>query len=374
VVRVRSARDKKDLSRFIDLPYRLHARDPLWVPPLRRDVATLLSRTKNPFFEHAEAEYFLAERDGAVVGRIAAIHNRLHNETHDDRVGFFGFFESIDDQAVADALFAAAADWLRPRGLDTMRGPASFSVNDECGLLVEGYETPPVLMMPHNPRYYAALVERAGFAKAKDLYCYQGDEPAVGEVGERLKRGAELVKQRHGVTLRPLNMRDFEGDVARVKELYNAAWEKNWGFVPMTDHEIDHLAEQFKPVVVPDLVPFAEKDGRPVGFAIALPDLNVAFKTNRNGGFLRGLVTVLFMLKTGRIHRLRVLLLGTIPEFRGKGLDAVLYHWIWEHGVARGIIWGEAGWILEDNAPINAGMLKIGFRRYKTYRLYDRPL
>jgi GNAT superfamily N-acetyltransferase len=336
-------------------------------------VAILLSRTKNPFFEHAEAEYFLAERDGAVVGRIAAIHNRLHNETHGDRVGFFGFFECIDDQSVADALFAAVADWLRPRGLDTLRGPVSFSVNDECGVLVEGYETPPVLMMPHNPRYYPTLVERAGFAKAKDLYCYQGDEPA-GEIGERLQRGADLIKQRHGVTLRPLNMRDFEGDVARVKELYNAAWEKNWGFVPMTDREIDHLAEQFKPVVVPDLVPFAEKDGRPVGFAIALPDLNVAFQKNRGGGFLRGLVTVLFMLKTGRIHRLRVLLLGTIPEFRGKGLDAVLYHWIWKHGVARGIIWGEAGWILEDNAPINAGMIKIGFRRYKTYRLYDRPL
>jgi GNAT superfamily N-acetyltransferase len=373
-VRVRPARDKKDVSRFIDLPYRLHARDPLWVPPLRRDVATLLSRTKNPFFEHAEAEYFLAERDGEVVGRIAAIHNRLHNETHEDRVGFFGFFECVNDQAVANALFTAAADWLRPRGLDTLRGPASFSVNDECGLLVEGFETPPTLMMPHNPPYYATLIECAGFVKAKDLYCYQGDEDGVNAVGERLERGVELIKQRHGVTLRPLNMRDFEGDVARVKEMYNAAWEKNWGFVPMTNREIDHLAEQFKPVVVPDLVPFAEKDGRPVGFAIALPDLNVAFKRNPGGGFLRGLVTVLFMLKTGRIHRLRVLLLGTIPEFRGKGLDAVLYHWIWKHGTARGIWWGEAGWILEDNAPINAGMLKIGFRRYKTYRLYDRPL
>jgi GNAT superfamily N-acetyltransferase len=229
-------------------------------------------------------------------------------------------------------------------------------------------------MMPHNPPYYATLIECAGFVKAKDLYCYQGDEDGVNAVGERLERGVELIKQRHGVTLRPLNMRDFEGDVARVKEMYNAAWEKNWGFVPMTNREIDHLAEQFKPVVVPDLVPFAEKDGRPVGFAIALPDLNVAFKRNPGGGFLRGLVTVLFMLQTGRIHRLRVLLLGTIPEFRGKGLDAVLYHWIWKHGTARGIWWGEAGWILEDNAPINAGMLKIGFRRYKTYRLYDRPL
>jgi GNAT superfamily N-acetyltransferase len=162
--------------------------------------------------------------------------------------------------------------------------------------------------------------------------------------------------------------------VARVKELYNAAWERNWGFVPMTDREIDHLAAQFKPVVVPDLVPFAEKDGRVVGFAIALPDLNVALRGNRSGAFLPGLVRVLFMLKLGRIHRLRVLLLGVVPEFRGKGLDATLYHWIWKHGIARGITWGEAGWILEDNAPMKAGMEKIGFSHYKTYRLYDRPL
>lgn len=372
-MRVRPARDAKDIARFIDLPYRLHSRDPLWVPPLRRDVATLLSRTKNPFFEHADAEYFLAERGVEVVGRIAAIHNRLHNETHGDRVGFFGFFECIDDQAVADALFAAAADWLRPRGLDTIRGPASFSVNDECGLLVDGFDTPPVLMMPHNPRYYPVLVERAGFTLAKNLVCFEGTDPA-GAIGERIERSVDIVRKRFGVTVRPLNMRNFDGDVALIKQLYNQGWERNWGFVPMTDHEIDHLAEQFKPVVVPELVVFAEKEGRPVGFAIALPDLNVAFRGNRNGAFLPGLVRVLWMLKTRRIHRLRVLLLGTTPEYRGRGIDAVLYHAIWKAGNARGVHWGEAGWILEDNAAMVAGMLKLGWKPYKTYRLYDRPL
>jgi GNAT superfamily N-acetyltransferase len=336
-------------------------------------VATLLSRSKNPFFEHAEAEYFLAERGHEVVGRIAAIANRLHNETHHDRVGFFGFFESVNDQAVADALFAAAAGWLRARGFDTMRGPASFSVNDECGMLVEGYEFPPTLMMPHNPQYYVTLAEQGGFARAKDLYCYQGNEPA-GAVGDRLERGMELIRQRHGITLRALRMDDFEAEVGRVKALYNAAWERNWGFVPMTEREIDHLAEQFKPVVAPDLVPFAEKEGRLVGFAIALHDLNVAFRGNRSGAFIPGLIRTLFLLKTGRIHRCRILLLGVVPEFRGKGLDAMLYHWIWKHGIARGITWGEAGWILEDNAAMRAGMEKIGFSHYKTYRLYDRKL
>ena len=374
-LRVRAARTRRDIKRFIDLPYRLHARDPVWVPPLRRDVALLLSRTKNPFFEHAEAEYLIAERNGEVVGRIAAISNRLHNETHDDKVGFFGFFESVDDQAVANALLNAAADWCRSRGHNVLRGPASFSVNDECGLLVDGFETPPALMMPHNPRYYVPLLERAGFAKAKDLWVYQGGaEEGYIPVPERLARGTELIRQRQGITLRSLNMRDFEGEVERIKELYNAAWEKNWGFVPMTEHEIDHLAEQFKPVVIPELVPMAEKDGKLIGFGIALPDLNVVFRRHRSGRLFPMIVDLLLSLKLKRIRRARILLLGVHPEYRGKGIDAMLYHWIWTKSGERRIYWGEAGWILEDNPAMNAGLEKMTFRVYKTYRLYDRAI
>ncbi|MEP7228053.1 MAG: GNAT family N-acetyltransferase [Gemmatimonadales bacterium] len=374
-LRVRAARDRRDLKRFIDLPYRLHPRDPVWVPPLRRDVELLLSRTRNPFFEHAEAEYFLAERDGEVVGRIAAISNRLHNETHGDRVGFFGFFESVDDQAVASALLDAAAEWCRNQGHDVLRGPASFSVNDECGLLVDGFETPPTLMMPHNPRYYIPLLERAGFAKAKDLWVYQGgSEERYVPVPERLARGTELIRQRQGITLRSLNMRDFQGEVERIKELYNAAWEKNWGFVPMTEHEIDHLAEQFKPVVIPDMVPMAEKDGKLIGFGIALPDLNVVFKRHRSGRLFPMILDLLWSLKMKRIRRARILLLGVHPEYRSKGIDAMLYHWIWTKSGERRIYWGEAGWILEDNPAMNAGLEKMTFRVYKTYRLYDRSI
>jgi GNAT superfamily N-acetyltransferase len=342
---------------------------------LRRDVAALLSRSKNPFFEHAEAEYFIAERGGEVVGRIAAISNRLHNETHDDRVGFFGFFESIDEQAVADALFTAAADWCRTRGHDVLRGPASFSVNDECGLLVQGFETPPTLMMPHNPPYYVGLLERSGFVKAKDLWVYQGgSEEHYVPVPERLARATELIRQRQGIILRPLNMRDFEGEVERIKELYNTAWERNWGFVPMTEHEIDHLAEQFKPVVIPELVPMAEKDGKLIGFGIALPDLNVVFRRNRSGRLFPVVLRLLWALKMKRIRRARILLLGVVPEYQGKGVDAMLYHWIWTKSGERGIYWGEAGWILEDNPAMNAGLEKMTFRVYKTYRLYDRQL
>jgi len=374
-LRVRAARSRQDLKRFIDLPYRLHARDPNWVPPLRRDVESLLSRSKNPFFEHAEAEYFLAERDGRVVGRIAAISNRLHNQTHGDRVGFFGFFESIHDHSVALALLDAASQWCRERSHDVLRGPASFSVNDECGLLVDGFEFPPTLMMPHNPRYYIELLERAGFTKAKDLWVYQGgSEEGYLPVPERLARGTELIRQRQGITLRSLDVKNFQHEVERIKELYNAAWEKNWGFVPMTEHEIDHLAAQFKPVVIPEMVPMAEKEGKLIGFGIALPDLNVVFRRHRSGRLFPVILDLLWSLRMKRIRRARILLLGVLPEYRGKGVDAMLYHWIWTKSAQRKIFWGEAGWILEDNPAMNAGLEKMTFRVYKTYRLYDRPI
>ena len=347
----------------------------MWVPPLRRDVALLLDRRRNPFFEHGEADYFLAERGGQIVGRIAAISNRLHNETHGDRVGFFGFFECEDDPATAVALFEAAADWLRQRGFDTMRGPTSFSVNDECGLLVDGFDTPPTVLMPHNPRYYESLLLGAGFTGVRNLLAYEGGNPEhYVPVPDRLTRAVEILRERMGITLRALDMRDFTGEVERIKAVYNAAWERNWGFVPMTDREIEHLAEQFKPVVVPDIIPFAEKDGKVVAFGLAIPDLNVVLRGNRRGRLLPVLPKLLWYLKREKIRRARIPLLGILPEFRGRGLDAVLYHWIWTRSRDHGMFWGEAGWILEDNPAMRAGLEKMTFRAYKTYRLYDRAL
>jgi GNAT superfamily N-acetyltransferase len=373
-VTVRPVSSGRALKQFIDLPYRLHRRDPVWVPPLRRDVKLLLSREKNPFFQHAEAEYFLAERDGEVVGRIAAISNRLHNDTHDDKIGFFGFFESIDDQAVADQLLARAAQWCRAKGHDVIRGPASFSVNDECGLLVEGFEYPPTIMTPHNPPYYARLIENAGFTGVKDLLMYHGGSmEAFVPVPERLTRAVDIMMKRAGITFRPLNTKDFQAEVDRVKVLYNACWEKNWGFVPMTDAEIDHLAVQFKPVVVPDQVVFAEKDGKQIGFALALPDFNVVFRKHRSGRMLPAALDLLWNLKREKIRRARVLLLGVLPEYRGKGIDSALYHWIWTKSGDHGMYWAEGGWVLEDNAAIRLGLEKMTFVKYKTYRLYDRP-
>ena len=356
---------------FIDFPYRLHRDDPLWAPPLRRDVATLLSPDRNPFFEHAEASYFLAARNGEVVGRIAAIRNDAHGRAHAEerQVGFFGLFETVDEQAVADVLFGAAAAWLRERGFTVMRGPMNFSTNDECGLLVDGFDTPPVVLMPHNPAYYPPLVERAGFVKAMDLLAYEG---AREPVPARLVKAAARLAQRYHITLRGLDVRHFWTDVALVKRLYNEAWENNWGFIPMTDAEMNHLARRLKPLVVPDLVVFASIDERPVGFAIALPDFNVALRTNRSGRlFPFGLFRVLWNQR--RITRSRVITLGVVPACRRSGVDALMYAWLWRHGRARGITWSESSWILESNAPMRNALERMGFAVYKTYRVYDRP-
>ncbi len=361
--------DRFALARFIGLPYRLHRGDRNWTPPLRRDARALVDPRRNPFYEHAERELLLALVDGRVAGRIAAIHDRRHLETHRDGAGFFGFFECVDDREVAGALFDAAAAWLRERGLALFRGPLSPSLNDEAGLLVDGFDTPSVVMMPHNPRYYPALVEAAGFRKAKDLLAFQNTHTTLPE---RLVAATEIVGKRYGVTCRRIEMRRFGEEVALIKRLYNAGWERNWGHVPLTDREIDYLAAQLKPIVVPEFVLFAERAGEPVGFAAAVPDFNVALRRNPSGRLFPGILRVLWAAR--RITRLRVLLLGVVPEWQGRGVDALLYRRIWEEGRHKGYDWAEAGWILEDNAPMINGLARMGFAPYKTYRIYERPL
>jgi GNAT superfamily N-acetyltransferase len=367
--RVFPVASRRDRERFIGFPYGCYARDPLWAPPLRRDVRAQLSPEKNPFFRHAEAAHFLAEWDGNIVGRISAIENRAHNAFHGDHAGFFGFFETIDDATVAGALFEQAAAWLAARGLDAMRGPVSPSTNDECGLLVEGFDTPAALMMPHNPPFYAALVERAGLRKAKDLLAYRR---AADELPERLVAAADVLARRRAIAVRPIDMRRFDEEIGRVKALYNRAWERNWGFVPMDGAEIDFLAAQLKPVVVPELVVFAEVDGEPIGLAVALPDLNVALRRNPSGRLFPGIVKV--ALAARRIDRLRVFMLGTLPEWRGKGVDALLYKAIWDAARRKGYRWAEAGWVLEDNHAMGNALVNMGFEAYKRYRIYEREI
>jgi len=366
---IRSASNPSDFKRFVDLPYRLYKGDPVWVPLLKDDVRLLFNRKKNPFFEHAEVEPFLALRDGRVVGRITAIDNRAHNEFHGDKVGFFGFFECEDDFEAAAALFDRAQEWVRARGKDTLRGPMNFSTNDDCGSLVDGFSTPPTIMMPHNPAYHAGLYERAGFRKEKDLLAYwiDHDNPP-----ERLVRGVELIRKRKAIVTRSMDMKRFQQEVDLIREIYNSAWDRNWGFVPMSQAEIEHMAKQLKPVVDPELVVFAESAGKPIAFALALPDFNVALK-HMGGEILPfGIFAMLYWKR--KIHHCRVLTLGIKPGYRASGIDALLIHEMFVRARKQGYPGGEFSWILEDNLAMRRPLEALGANIYKTYRVYDRPV
>ena len=368
-VEIARVASRSELEDFVALPYALHRNDPAFTPPLRRDVRAQLDAARNPFFGHATRELYLARRSGRVVGRIAAIRDGAHEQVHGDGAGFFGFFETTDEPAVAGSLLEAAAAHLRERGCRLMRGPLSPSINDEASLLVDGFATPSVVMMPHNPAYYPPLVEGAGLRKAKDLLAFESTGTVLPE---RLVAATDLVEKRYSVTTRRIDMRRFAAEVELVKRLFNAGWRENWGAVGLDDAEIAYLAEQLKPVVVPDLVVFAEHRGEPVGFAAAIPDMNVALRANPSGRLFPGIVRVLWASR--RVTRLRVLLLGVLPEWKGKAVDALLYRRIWESGRARGYDWAEAGWVLEDNHAMKNGLRRMGFRVYKTYRVYERAI
>lgn len=362
-------RTASDRRAFIDLPYRLYEGDPVWVPPLRRDVADLLD-LHHPFHAHATVELFLARNgDGRIVGRVAAVKNNAHLAQHHNGAGFFGFFETERDPAVATALLDAAGAWLVARGLTVMRGPASFSVNEECGLLVRGFETAPFLMMPHNPPWYADAIEAYGFRKAKDLIAYHHAET---EPPERVSRIADRLAARNKITIRPIDMKHFADEVERIRSLYNAAWEANWGAIAMTDAEFTHMAKQLKPVAVPELILFAEVGGQLAGFVLALPDLNVALK-HLNGRLLPlGWAKALWYSRS--IHQIRVLTLGVLPQFRRTGAADLLYLTLIKNAKAKGMASGESSWILEDNTLMNQAIEHVGGVPYKTYRLYDKAI
>lgn len=361
---------RRDLREFIDLPYRLHRADPIWVPPLRMEQKSLLDRAHHPFWKHAEGEYFLARREGRVVGRIAAIVDRRHNEFHEDRVGFWGFFECEDDVDAARPLFEAAESWLRERGRDASRGPVNPSMNETCGLLIEGFDRPPAVQMAHNPEYYARLVTWCGYAKAMDLLQLLVHRKWVDFT--RLNRIAEIVRKRVTVTIRSLELARFDEEIAIVKDLYNRCWERNWGFVPLTDEEFDHAAKQFRPIVVPSLAHVAEMDGRPVGFCLGVPDVNRILK-GLNGRLLPfGWLKILRGIR--KLDACRVIILGVLPELQKSGLGALLYLNIIEEGPRGGTPEAEMGWVLETNTPMLKPLLEFGGRVIHRYRIYQKPL
>ena len=366
---VRPVAGRRDLRRFLELPWRIYADDPAWVPPLLVEQRKLLDRKRHPFHQHADVEYFLARRGREVVGRIAAIVNHRHNEFHGDRLGFFGFFETIHDEAVADALLTTAEAWLRARAMEGVRGPTNFSTNEECGLLVDGFDTPPYIMMTHNPPWYEALLHGAGYVRAKDLIAYlvpHHDAP------ERLVRTRERLERRLGITFRTLDMKRLSREVAIVKDIYNSAWERNWGFVPMTDAEFDFMAANLKRVVDPRMCFIAEHEGRPVAFSLTLPDLNQALA--RIDGRLLPFGIFKLLWHARRVDQARVITLGVIPGYRKRGLDGLIMARTFDGAVAHGYMRGECSWILEDNLDMRRAIENSGGYAHKTYRIYEKAL
>jgi hypothetical protein len=371
---IRTVTTRADLKRFVAFPYDMYdkRRYPQWVAPLRVAVFDALDRDRNPFYRQADRELFLALRDGEVVGRVAAIENLAHNEFHGDRTGFFGFFESVDDQAVADLLLRVAADWLAGRGLTTIQGPMNPSTNYECGLLVEGYEHQPTFMTAWNPPYYDTLLQGAGFAKAKDLlaFWFPAAEPGY-ELPEFVKRQAERALESGRMEFRDLDPRRFDREVAACWEIYNDAWERNWGFVPMSRAEFEYMAKDMKRLLWPELAFMASVEGEPAGFMLAVPDYNVALAKNRSGRlFPFGLLRILRGKKT--IRTARVMALGVKKAYRTRSILALFTHEVMRRGLAMGKIGAEASWLLEDNQLIVKPMRAMGARERMRWRVYER--
>jgi hypothetical protein len=371
-IKISTVKNSSDLMKFIKLQWKIYKDDKTWVPPLIMDRKKILDKKKNPFFKHSEAEYFLAEKDGELVGRIAAIKNDLHNKYHNDKVGFWGFFECINDQEVANALFDAAKNWLKEKGFDTMRGPMNPSTNDECGMLLDGFDDEARILMTYNPKYYLDLCDKYGFIKAKDLYAYKLENKKVVS-SEKLKRVADLAQKRAGLKVTQLDMKKFDSEVEKVKFIYNKAWAPNWGFVPMTDEELEGMAKDLKMLVEPSLVLFGEIEGKLVGFALVMLDYNYVFKKMNGKLFPFGIIKLFTEKKN--IKWCRIITLGLIPEYQKRGLDAVFYWEIVNRAHKIGIDLGEASWILEDNAMMNRGAADVmNGDVYKKYRIYDKAI
>jgi GNAT superfamily N-acetyltransferase len=359
-------------NEFIRFPWKVYQGNPHWVPPLKSDVKFLLNEKKNPFFHHAEAACFLARRNGETVGRIAAIIDRNHIKIHNEQAGFFGYFECLPDCAVARELLDAAAGWLKERGIEIMRGPMNPSTNDECGFLLEGFDSPPMIMMTYTPTYYLDYMERCGMTKAMDLYAYISVISDVA-AGGRLEKLASAVKARvPGLTVRPANMKQFPREVELIKEIYTSAWSHNWGFVPMTDAETGSMATRLKPLIVPELLIMAEVHGKPAAFLMAVPDYNQVLKKINGRLGPVGLAKSLWYSR--KISDIRVLTLGVKEEYRKKGIEGLLYLESFKAAVKKGYKRAEMSWILEDNVLMQRGCELMGGKLYKKYRIYEKKI
>lgn len=364
IERVEGWRSRRE---FLEFPYRHYRGDSLWVPPLRVEQRALFDVRRHPFYREAEMERFLAVSGGRTVGRIAAILDHRYIRHHGENAGWFGFFESEEDPEIVAALVGAAAEWLARRGIRIMRGPMNPSANYECGLLVEGFDSPPCIMMPYNPPYYDRLLQQVGLRKARDLYAWHTTATEIQV--QRAEHVAQRAAREHGVRVRPVRLKDFQAELERFFQIYNAAWSRNWGFAPMSREEMEYLGRQMRPIVDPNLALLAEIRDKPVGCALALPDINQALRHARGRLFPLGLFKILYHKRS--IRRMRVLILGVLEEYRTTGAAAALYAALFRNGRRAGYEEGEFSWVLEDNVLMNRSLEALGARRYKTYRIYE---
>jgi GNAT superfamily N-acetyltransferase len=372
-IEIRRVTTRRDLNTFIRLPWAIHRNHPLWVPPLKFDVRRRLDRSKNPFFAHAEAEYFLALRDGEPVGRISAHFDRNFNEFQSNDWGMFGWFDCRDDPLAASELLSSAEAWLRERGRDRMVGPLSFSTNDQdAGILIDGYDRPPLILNQWNPPYYQELMDGAGLAKAMDLYMWELYVDKRDSVHPAIWRMADDVKAKHGIDVRSMRKRDMEAEVERFLDVYNEAWERNWGFVPLTDDEVRHYASELKPILDENWAFIAEKDGETVGAALTLPDYNQVLMHMKGRLFPIGWAKALYW--RGKIDKVRVFALGVKGKHQHTGVAAKLYELHFDSAARTPQTGGEMGWILETNKAMNRAMEGMGGKIVSTYRLYEREL
>jgi GNAT superfamily N-acetyltransferase len=367
---VNRVKTKKDFKIFLKFPQEIYKDNPNWVPPLLLEMKAKLNPKKNPFFEHAKMDLFLARRDDRVVGRIAGIIDYRHNEYHQENVVFFGLYESYNDEEVAKVMLDRVSDWGKNKGMEILRGPMNLSMNDECAFLLESFDKPPVIMMPYNPPYYLELIEKAGLTKAKDLYAFMMTRDH--ETREKVRAVVNKVKGATSFGLRIVKMKKIEEEARKIAYIYNEAWSKNWGFVPWTENEMKFMAKRLKDFADPELVIFALHEGKEVGFAFGLPNYNELLKDLNGRLFPFGIFKLLF--GRSKIKGMRAVVFGVLPQFQHSGLSYLLYDELEKRAKARGYQWAEMSWQLEDNEAINRFTTSIGGKIYKKYRIYEKKL
>lgn len=367
-IEILEVKTKKNLSEFIKFPFDLYSKNQCYIPQLIKNQKEHFSE-KNPFLKHADIKLFIARKNKKTVGRIVSIINHRHIEFQNERTGFFGFFEAINDNDAAFSLLDAVSKDQEKNGMAALRGPMNFSTNEECGFMIEGFDKPPMLMTPYNMPYYNDMMKNYGMQKAKDLYAFIYEMENI--MPEKIRRVAAIAEQ-HGITVRPIDKKQFKQEMSFFKEIYNSAWEKNWGFVPLTDSEIEYVGSKLKQLAVPELLLIAEDKGIPVGFLGLLPDFNYVLEKMR--GRINPLTIIKAFYYSGKINDLRLMLLGIKAEYRNKGIDAAMFSKGFEEIKKKKYKRVEFSWILEDNIPVIRLVEMIGGKLYKKYRIYEKTL